>query len=73
MNHALCYYTKLFSAEQVKTLQKDKLSQVNPPKFERVEDMADMTYLNEASVLHNLKQRYSCKLIYVSPILLFLW
>nr|CAD7439933.1 unnamed protein product [Timema bartmani] len=47
-----------------KTVKKDLICQVNPPKFEKVEDMADLTYLNEASVLHNLRQRYYCKLIY---------
>ncbi|XP_069700201.1 myosin heavy chain, muscle isoform X7 [Periplaneta americana] len=47
-----------------KTLKKELICQVNPPKFEKVEDMADLTYLNEASVLHNLRQRYYCKLIY---------
>ncbi|KAJ1903727.1 class II myosin, partial [Tieghemiomyces parasiticus] len=31
------------------------LEKVNPPKFDRVEDMADLGYLNEASVVHNLK------------------
>ncbi|XP_035775750.1 myosin heavy chain, muscle-like isoform X27 [Anopheles albimanus] len=47
-----------------KNFKKDLLSQVNPPKFEKVEDMADLTYLNEAAVLHNLRQRYYAKLIY---------
>uniref|UniRef100_A0A1B6DC75 Myosin motor domain-containing protein n=1 Tax=Clastoptera arizonana TaxID=38151 RepID=A0A1B6DC75_9HEMI len=47
-----------------KTLKKDLVGQVNPPKYERVEDMADLTYLNDASVLWNLKQRYYVKLIY---------
>lgn len=28
--------------------------------------MSNLTYLNDASVLHNLKQRYYAKLIYVS-------
>lgn len=28
--------------------------------------MADLTYLNDAAVLYNLKQRYYVKLIYVS-------
>lgn len=51
---------------QTKQFRKDQLSQVNPPKFEKAEDMADLTFLNEASVLHNLKQRYYNKLIYVS-------
>ncbi|KAJ1973541.1 class II myosin, partial [Dimargaris verticillata] len=37
---------------------------VNPPKFDKVEDMADLGYLNEASVVHNLKLRYYDNLIY---------
>lgn len=53
-------------SEQEKTMKKDQVYQVNPPKFERVEDMADLTYLNDAAVLYNLKQRYYVKLIYVS-------
>ncbi|KAK7592959.1 hypothetical protein V9T40_007711 [Parthenolecanium corni] len=48
-----------------KTLKKENVFPMNPPKFEKVEDMADLTYLNDASVLHNLKQRYNAKLIYV--------
>lgn len=28
--------------------------------------MSNLTYLNDASVLHNLRQRYYAKLIYVS-------
>ena len=38
---------------------------MNPPKFEKCEDMSNLTYLNEASVLHNLRARYQAKLIYV--------
>lgn len=51
---------------QMKNFHKDQLNQVNPPKFEKSEDMADLTFLNEAAVMHNLKQRYYAKLIYVS-------
>lgn len=47
-------------------VKKDDLQQMNPPKFEKLEDMADLTYLNEASVLYNLKARYTSGLIYVS-------
>jgi len=47
-----------------KTLKKDLLQQVNPPKFEKHEDMSNLTYLNDASVLYNLKSRYYFKLIY---------
>merc|ERR1711950_77556 len=47
---------KVFKAEEV--------GQVNPPKFEKIEDMADLTYLNDASVFHNLDVRFKAKLIY---------
>lgn len=47
-------------------MKKDDTQQMNPPKFEKIEDMAGLTYLNEASVLYNLKQRYYSGLIYVS-------
>lgn len=45
---------------------KDDIQKMNPPKFNKVEDMAELTCLNEASVLHNLKERYYSGLIYVS-------
>ncbi|XP_066140639.1 myosin heavy chain, muscle isoform X36 [Euwallacea fornicatus] len=47
-----------------KNFKKEQVSQVNPPKYEKCEDMSNLTYLNDASVLHNLKQRYYAKLIY---------
>lgn len=37
---------------------------MNPPKYEKCEDMSNLTYLNDASVLYNLKQRYYAELIY---------
>ncbi|XP_055295507.1 myosin heavy chain, muscle isoform X5 [Sitodiplosis mosellana] len=49
---------------ETRNVKKEDVGQVNPPKFEKVEDMADLTYLNEGAVLHNLKQRYYYKLIY---------
>ena len=36
----------------------------NPPKYELMEDMANMTYLSEAAVVNNLNQRYQRFLIY---------
>ncbi|XP_048410807.2 myosin-2-like isoform X2 [Stegostoma tigrinum] len=36
----------------------------NPPKFDKIEDMAMMTHLNEACVLFNLKERYAAWMIY---------
>jgi len=47
-----------------KQFKKDLVAQVNPPKFEKCEDMSNLTYLNDASVLYNLKSRYTTKLIY---------
>uniref|UniRef100_A0ACB8FJH3 Myosin-11 n=1 Tax=Sphaerodactylus townsendi TaxID=933632 RepID=A0ACB8FJH3_9SAUR len=43
---------------------KDDIQKMNPPKFSKVEDMAELTCLNEASVLHNLRERYFSGLIY---------
>ncbi|XP_019882376.1 myosin heavy chain, muscle isoform X7 [Camponotus floridanus] len=49
---------------ETRDFKKDQLQQVNPPKYEKAEDMSNLTYLNDASVLHNLKQRYYAQLIY---------
>jgi len=47
-----------------KTFKSAQVMQVNPPKMEKFDDVSNMTYLNEASVLWNLKSRYVAKLIY---------
>lgn len=49
-------------------VHRDDIQKMNPPKFNKVEDMAELTCLNEASVLHNLKDRYYSGLIYVSSL-----
>ncbi|XP_038110366.1 myosin heavy chain, muscle isoform X9 [Culex quinquefasciatus] len=49
---------------ETKDFKKDLVGQVNPPKYEKCEDMSNLTYLNDASVLHNLRERYRAKLIY---------
>uniref|UniRef100_A0A7M4ETC4 Myosin heavy chain 11 n=1 Tax=Crocodylus porosus TaxID=8502 RepID=A0A7M4ETC4_CROPO len=46
------------------TVSKDDIQKMNPPKFSKVEDMAELTCLNEASVLHNIRERYFSGLIY---------
>ena len=50
------------------TVSREDVQKMNPPKFDKVEDMADLTHLNEPSVLNNLKERYFSDLIYVSGI-----
>jgi len=47
-----------------KTFKAEKCMQINPPKMEKFDDVSNMTYLNEAAVLWNLKARYIAKLIY---------
>ncbi|XP_062318746.1 myosin, heavy chain 7B, cardiac muscle, beta a isoform X2 [Osmerus eperlanus] len=46
------------------TVKEDDIQQMNPPKFDMMEDMAMLTHLNEASVLFNLRRRYAAWMIY---------
>ena len=48
------------------TVKKDALQEMNPPKFTKSEDMSNLSFLNDASVLWNLRDRYASMLIYVS-------
>lgn len=43
----------------------NQLQKINPPKFEKVEDMSELTYLNELGILHNLRERYNSGFVYV--------
>jgi len=52
-------------------VKKDDVQSMYPTKFEKIEDMANMTYLNEASVLNNLRSRYVSGYIYVSALMGF--
>lgn len=52
---------------QTLTVKDGDIQQMNPPKYDLMEDMAMLTHLNEASVLYNLRRRYSAWMIYVSP------
>uniref|UniRef100_A0A8C9WKX9 Myosin heavy chain, fast skeletal muscle-like n=1 Tax=Scleropages formosus TaxID=113540 RepID=A0A8C9WKX9_SCLFO len=46
------------------SMKEDDIHPRNPPKFDKIEDMAMMTHLNEPSVLYNLKERYAAWMIY---------
>jgi len=52
------------SKGEVKTLPKDEVLECNPPKFEKEEDMSNLSVLNKACVLHNLRTRYKVLQIY---------
>lgn len=58
--HVLCF------DPQMLIVKKDDIQQTNHPKFYQASDMADMTLLNEASVLDNLRQCYINMRIYMS-------
>ena len=45
-------------------VDQDKLENCNPVKFNKCEDMAELTHLNEPSVVYNLYLRYLDDLIY---------
>ncbi|XP_050961493.1 myosin heavy chain, fast skeletal muscle [Labeo rohita] len=46
------------------TVKDEECHPMNPPKYDKIEDMAMMTHLNEPSVLFNLKDRYAAWMIY---------
>ncbi|XP_063071728.1 myosin heavy chain, fast skeletal muscle [Engraulis encrasicolus] len=46
------------------TVKEDEIFPMNPPKFDKIEDMAMMTHLHEPAVLYNLKERYAAWMIY---------
>ncbi|KAJ1137205.1 hypothetical protein NDU88_003618 [Pleurodeles waltl] len=46
------------------TVKDVTVHQQNPPKFDKIEDMAMLTFLHEPAVLYNLKERYAAWMIY---------
>lgn len=60
-------YEVRLPAGLTKEVNKNDTFKMNPPKFDKVEDMADLAYLNEPAVLDNLRKRYHSNLIYVCP------
>ncbi|XP_077692496.1 unconventional myosin-XVIIIa isoform X5 [Eretmochelys imbricata] len=53
-------------------VDEDDVEKANPPSCDRVEDLANLVYLNESSVLHTVRQRYGGNLIhtYAGPTML---
>ena len=43
--------------QKEKDVKEDQIEKQNPPKYELLEDLANMTYLSEASVVYNLSER----------------
>ena len=55
---------KVKTKEKEKDYHEDDVEPQNPSKYELIEDMANMTYLSEATVINNLHERYKRFLIY---------
>ncbi|XP_052544156.1 myosin heavy chain, skeletal muscle, adult-like [Tympanuchus pallidicinctus] len=51
-------------AGETLTVKEDQVFSMNPPKYDKIEDMAMMTHLHEPAVLYNLKERYAAWMIY---------
>ncbi|VDP06818.1 unnamed protein product, partial [Soboliphyme baturini] len=47
-----------------KKVRKEEVQEMNPPQFHRTENMSNLTFLNDAGVLYNLRERYNSMLIY---------
>jgi myosin heavy subunit len=60
------YVTVVTDNLEVVTVKRTELLEMNSPEYEKCEDMANMTHLNDATIIHNLKERYLDYLIYVS-------
>lgn len=63
---------RLPDGKEVK-VEKEKANFMNPPKFDGVEDCAQLSHLNEPAVLDNLRKRYNADIIYVYPLLKFVF
>lgn len=61
----------LHNGEQL-TVDEDDTEKANPSHLDLVEDIAHLNHLNEASVLHCLRQRYANNLIHTvaGPVLM---
>lgn len=55
----------IVKAENGKVLNK-RLYQLNSVQYEKCQDLCDLAYFNDASILYNLRMRYLSCLIYVS-------
>uniref|UniRef100_A0A8B9IP90 Myosin N-terminal SH3-like domain-containing protein n=1 Tax=Anser cygnoides TaxID=8845 RepID=A0A8B9IP90_ANSCY len=53
-------------AGETLTVKDDQVFSKNPPKYDKIEDIAMMTHLHEPAVLYNPKERYAAWMIYVN-------
>lgn len=55
---------RILKSGETKEINAKDIEKMNPSQFDRVGDMAELTYLNEPSVVHNLSSRWLAHQIY---------
>ena len=55
---------KLENTDEVLEVDEDDLEKANPSPLDKIEDLCQLRYINESSVLHVLRQRYGNNLIH---------
>jgi myosin protein heavy chain len=63
-NNSNDFKIKLKNSQEVIDVNLNDIQKANPLNFDGIDDMASLTYLNEPSVLNNLKLRYQNDKIY---------
>lgn len=57
-------FVKMEFTQDVIEVNEEDVEKANPPYFDFLENVAHLRHVNECSVLHTLRQRYSSQLIY---------
>ncbi|KAJ8678757.1 hypothetical protein QAD02_014544, partial [Eretmocerus hayati] len=55
---------KLIGSGEELLVDEEDVEKANPPQFDRAEDLSQLRFLNESSVLNTLRQRYASNLIH---------
>ena len=55
---------RLLDTNEVRSITMGDTQPVNPRSFDKIDNMSELTFLNEPSVLHNLENRYADDMIY---------
>ena len=59
----LKYKIKLDNGHIIEVLE-ENIEKANPSKFDRIEDLSNLRFINETSIIHTIRQRYGTSLIH---------
>ena len=57
------YKIKLDNGNIIEVLE-ENIEKANPSKFDRIEDLSNLRFINETSIIHTIRQRYGSSLIH---------